>query len=336
MNSFQVSLIKPRRVVLALVVLVLALLVAKAVNWSAVWSAISHASVPMLLIVAAATLFSTVMKGVRWWIFLRRSTTLRLGQVIRFTFAGLGLNAVLLANAGEVVRVGLAARAAKASLATVLGSLASDKVVEILAFFALAVIAVLVQPTDLFPASKVVVPAAVAFGFFLAFIAYRGKAPESILEPVVTGGWRGYFHKGKSFVLRFATEARTRLRGMDAVKAFGISLVYWPTQIIAFAAGAEAVGLHLPIVATVAAVVAVNLAGFIRATPGNVGVFQIFYALAVTRFGFPQDQAVAAAVLIQSVQLVTVIISGLIAAPSAFTSASVFETTEEAEKPEGD
>jgi uncharacterized protein (TIRG00374 family) len=280
----------------------------------------------MLIVVAGATLFSTVMKGVRWWIFLRRSTTLRIGQVIRFTFAGLGLNAVLLANAGEVVRVGLAARAAKARLATVLGSLASDKVVEILAFFAMAVVAVLVQPTDLFPASKVVVPAAVAFGFFIAFIAYRGKSPENILEPVVSAGWRGYIHKGKSFVVRFANEARERLRGMDAVKAFAISLVYWPTQIIAFAAGAEAVGLHIPIVTTVAAVVAVNLAGFIRATPGNVGVFQVFYALAVTRFGFTQEKAVAAAVLIQSVQLVTVIISGVIAAPSAFTAASIFGT----------
>ena len=278
----------------------------------------------MLLVVAAATVFSTVMKGVRWWIFLRRSTTLRIGQVVRFTFAGLGLNAVLLANAGEVIRVGLAARAAKASLATVLGALASDKVVEILAFFAMAVIAVLVQPTDLFPASKVIVPAIVASGFFIAFITYRGKTPERILEPVITGGWRGYFQKGKSFIVRFANEARARLRGMDAVKAFGISLIYWPTQIIAFAAGAEAVGLHIPIVTTVAAVVAVNLAGFIRATPGNVGVFQVFYALAITRFGFPQDKAIAAAVLIQSVQLVTVVVSGVIAAPSAFTSASVF------------
>lgn len=281
----------------------------------------------MLAIVVAATLFSTALKGARWWIFLRRSTNLRVGQVVRFTFAGLGLNAVLLANAGEVVRVGLAARAANARVATVLGSLASDKVVEILAFFGMAAIAVVIQPTDLFPASKVVVPALVVFGLFFAFVAYRGKNPEAILEPVVTAGWKSYVHNGKSFLIRFAAEARARLRGMDAVKAFGISLVYWPTQIIAFAAGAEAVGLHLPIVATVAAVVAVNLAGFIRATPGNVGVFQIFYALAVTRFGFPQEQAVAAAVLIQSIQLVTVVVSGVIAAPSAFSSANVFSVT---------
>ena len=287
------------------------------------WAAVTNASVPMLLVVAAATLFSTIMKGVRWWIFLRRSTTLRVGEVIRFTFAGLGLNALLLAQAGELVRVGLASRAAKAPLSTVLGSLASDKVVEILAFLAMAVVAVLVQPTDLFPASKVIVPALIAFGFFAAFIAYRGKSPERILEPVA-GGWRFYVHRSRAFISRFAGEAQTRLRGMDAVKAFAISLVYWPTQIIAFAAGAEAVGLHIPIVATVAAVVAVNLAGFVRATPGNVGVFQVFYALAVTRFGFPQDKAVAAAVLIQSVQLVTVIVSGVLAAPSAFTAASIF------------
>lgn len=290
----------------------------------------------MLMVVVAATLFSTAMKGLRWWIFLRRSTALRPGEVIRFTFAGLGLNAVLLANAGEVVRVGLAARAARAPIATVLGSLASDKVVEILAFFGMALIAVLVQPSELFPASKVVVPALIAFGFFVAFVAYRGESPENLFEPVVTGGWRDYMHKGRKFIARFADEARTRLRGMDAVKAFGISLVYWPIQIVAFAAGAEAVGLHLPIVATVSAVVAVNLAGFIRATPGNVGVFQVFYALAVTRFGFPQEQAVAAAVLIQSVQLLAVIVSGVVAAPSAFTAASLFGTVRDATEPEDD
>jgi uncharacterized protein (TIRG00374 family) len=256
--------------------------------------------------------------------------------VVRFTFAGLGLNAILLANAGEVIRVGLAARAAKVRIATVLGSLASDKVVEILAFLAMAVIAVLIQPTDLFPASKVIVPALVAFGFFVAFIAYRGNSSEKVFEPVVTGGLGGFLRRGKSFVLHFANEARTRLRGLDAVKAFGISLIYWPTQIIAFAAGAEAVGLHIPIVATVAAVVAVNLAGFIRATPGNVGVFQVFYALAVTRFGFPQEKAVAAAVLIQSVQLVAVIVSGVIAAPSAFTAASVFGSAQNTADPSED
>jgi len=284
----------------------------------------------MVLLVAATTLFSTILKGARWWIFLRRSTTLRLAEVIRFTFAGLGLNAILLANAGEVIRVGLAARAAKASVATVFGSLASDKVVEILAFFAMAVIAVLIQPTDLFPASKVIVPAVVALAIFVAFLMYRDNA-ESAVSAVIPGGWRGYFTRGRSFVVRFVNEARTRLRGMDAVKAFGISLVYWPTQIIAFAAGAAAVGLDLPLVATVAAVVAVNLAGFVRATPGNVGVFQVFYALAVTRFGFPQEQAVAAAVLIQSVQLLTVVVSGVIAAPAAFTSAGVFADQESAD-----
>lgn len=290
----------------------------------------------MLLVVAGATLFSTVLKGVRWWIFLRRSTALRVAQVVRFTFAGLGLNAILLAQAGELARVALAARAAQAPVATVLGTLASDKVVEILAFFAMAVIAVLVQPTDLFPASKVVVPAIVAVALFAVFILYRGKASGGNVESDGSGGWSQFLRKSKSFLFRFADEARTRLRGMDAVKAFAISLIYWPTQIIAFAAGAEAVGLDIPIVATVAGVVAVNLAGFVRATPGNVGVFQVFYALAVTPFGVTQEKAVAAAVLIQSVQLVAVIISGIIAAPGAFTSARLFSPTNDLSDPQGE
>jgi hypothetical protein len=63
--------------------------------------------------------------------------------------------------------------------------------------------------------------------------------------------------------------------------------------------------------ATVLAVALVNIAGVLRLIPGNLGVFQAMFALAVFPYGVLRGPAVAAAALIQSVQLVSAIIAGL-------------------------
>jgi uncharacterized membrane protein YbhN (UPF0104 family) len=53
----------------------------------------------------------------------------------------------------------------------------------------------------------------------------------------------------------------------------------------------------------------------VRATPGNVGVFQAVYALTVRSFGVGESDAVAAALLIQAVQVLPVLILGSAAIP---------------------
>ena len=64
------------------------------------------------------------------------------------------------------------------------------------------------------------------------------------------------------------------------------------------------------------ALLVVNASFVVRVTPGNVGVFQLLYALAVTSTGLDRDSAVAAAFLIQLVQYIPVTIIGLLIAPS--------------------
>jgi uncharacterized membrane protein YbhN (UPF0104 family) len=68
-------------------------------------------------------------------------------------------------------------------------------------------------------------------------------------------------------------------------------------------------------VATVAALLAVNLGFALRATPGNVGVFQAAYAATAAAFGMDQDQAIAVAFLIQAQQILPVTLLGVALAP---------------------
>ena len=65
----------------------------------------------------------------------------------------------------------------------------------------------------------------------------------------------------------------------------------------------------------VAAILAVNIGFAIRATPGNVGLFQMLYAATATAFGLDQDQAIAVAFLIQTQQILPVTILGVALAP---------------------
>ena len=64
------------------------------------------------------------------------------------------------------------------------------------------------------------------------------------------------------------------------------------------------------------ALLAVNASFLVRLTPGNVGVFQLLYALAATSTGLDKDSAVAVAFLIQLIQYIPVTIVGLLLAPS--------------------
>jgi uncharacterized protein (TIRG00374 family) len=300
----------PRHFLSLCAVLAIAWFAQRLVDWHSVITSIASASLPLVLLAAGATFLSTLIKGVRWWLFLRRSADLGVGHVVRLTIAGTALNSVLMANSGDVMRVSVASRASRIPVMVILGSLAADKLVEVMAFCTFAIAALSLQPLDVFPHSAVALPFAFVSILVLALLIAQ-VTPRSHSVRAATRSWRGYLLKGPQSIARFVADARSRLKGPDATLAYILSLVSWLAQIVTYAIGARAVGIHLPLMATVLAVVLVNIAGVLRLIPGNLGVFQAMFALAVFPYGVLRGPAVAAAALIQSVQLVSAIIAGL-------------------------
>jgi uncharacterized protein (TIRG00374 family) len=300
----------PRHLLTLCVVLAIVWFAGRLTDWHSVITSIGSASLPLVILAACATFLSTLIKGARWWLFLRRSADLGVGYVVRLTIAGTGLNSVLLANSGDIMRVGVASRASRISVIEILGSLAADKLVEVVAFCTFAIAALSLQPLDVFPHSTVVLPFAFVTILVLASLIAQVN-PRSNSVAAAARSWRGYLWKGPQAIAKFVADARSRLRGRDAALGYVLSLASWLAQIVTYAIGARAVGIHLPLMTTVLAVVLVNIAGVLRLIPGNLGVFQAMYALAVVPNGVSRGPAVAAAALIQSVQLVSAIIAGL-------------------------
>jgi uncharacterized protein (TIRG00374 family) len=286
-----------------------------AIDWRMAVTALRSASVPLVLIAGLVTLSSVLIKAIRWWIFLRRSTKLSVGHVVRLTFVGSGVNSVLAANAGDVARVSFATRAARVPMVTVLATLASDKATDVAAFVTMCLGLVLVDSHRWGAvALPWIVGAVVVIAAGLVLLRVRSSSsPSAVIERVRPA----FLRSGARNLSLLVGSTRAHLRDRDAAVAYALSLLSWSAQVGTYALGARAVGLHIPVTGAVAAVVAVNLAGVLRATPGNVGVFQIMYTLALLPYGVPHSVALTAAVLVQLVQICTALLAGSMAFLSA-------------------
>jgi uncharacterized membrane protein YbhN (UPF0104 family) len=94
-----------------------------------------------------------------------------------------------------------------------------------------------------------------------------------------------------------------------------LSVAAWALQVATYQMTARAAHFPMPTVATIAALLAVNLGFALRATPGNVGLFQAAYAATAVAFGLDRDQAIAVAFLIQAQQILPVTLLGVALAP---------------------
>lgn len=302
------------RALLSVAIIAGLVLFARKVNWSLTWEHIAQANLTILLAAAIVNLLSLALKGVRWWIFLRPAGVPSLWLAIRATFAGAGLNNILVANGGEAARVVFVARTAHVQSARILASLALERMFELIGYIAMFVLAVsfLELPPWLSRARPV---AWVALALVVGLMIYLVRRPHldeiAPLEKRATG-WRGKFAE---FFRHTGSAIGGISTGPRFIVALVLSVAIWAMQVWTYALTARSADFNLSLVGTVSALLAVNLGFAIRATPGNVGVFQALYALMATAFGMDSSQAIAVAFLIQTQQIIPVTVLGVALAP---------------------
>src|SRR5205823_12459075 len=91
---------------------------------------------------AVVNIVSLALKGVRWWIFLRPVGAPSMWLAIKATFAGAGLNNILVANGGEAARVVFVARAAHVQSAKILATLALERMFELIGYIVMLALSV--------------------------------------------------------------------------------------------------------------------------------------------------------------------------------------------------
>jgi uncharacterized protein (TIRG00374 family) len=301
---------------LALTLLIVAGLVlfARKVNWHTTWQNITGANRTVLLAAAAVNLLSLALKGVRWWIFLRPVGARSLFMAVKATFAGAGLNNVLVANGGEAARVVFVARAAHIQSAKVLATLALERMFELIGYIVMLALSVsfLELPSSLSRTRPIAWAALVGVAVLLVFLVRRPEKAEVVVLEATKLGWRSRF---SNYMKQFMRTVGGISTGPRFVVALVLSVGIWGLQLWTYALTARSAHFDLPLVGTVAAILAVNLGFAVRATPGNVGIFQAAYALTAAAWGMDKDQAIAVAFLIQTQQIIPVTLIGVALAP---------------------
>jgi uncharacterized protein (TIRG00374 family) len=233
-------------------------------------------------------------------------------MALKATLAGAGLNNILVANGGEAARVIFVSRAAHVQSAKILATLALERLFELIGYIVLlAAAASFLELPHSLERTRPVAWVALAGVSWLMFYLIRRPERVNIEAPAATG-WRA---RVAAYLQHFLDTLGGISTGPRFAAALLLSVAVWALQLWTYALTARAAGFDLPLVGTVAAILAVNLGFAVRATPGNVGVFQMMYAVTAAGFGMDKDQAIAVAFLIQTQQILPVTALGIALAP---------------------
>lgn len=302
---------------LSAAILVFLIYFATQINWHEAWNSMRHASLPLLGAAIGVNILSVLIKGVRWWLFLRPIGIKSLPLAVRATVAGAGLNNVLVANGGDAARVVFVSRVTGVSSSTVLASLALEKLFDPIGFVMLLVFGLLVfELPPQFERWKT--PAEFALGLIvllLIFFVYatRNIKPEHVPERrAKPRTWHG---KVRAYAKSFGQTAGRLATGPRFLAAMALSLLSWGCQLWCFDLAASAAHVQIPLAGSLACLLGINVGLIVRATPGNVGFFQFVYAFTASEFGVPRNDAIAVSLLIQTIQILPLSLVGIALAP---------------------
>jgi uncharacterized membrane protein YbhN (UPF0104 family) len=92
---------------------------------------------------------------------------------------------------------------------------------------------------------------------------------------------------------------------------FALALVNWLTQWVVYHFAIASVEGSTPLAASFVAVLATNIGGLPKLTPGNVGVMQASFVLGLAPFDVPMERAIAAGLVCQAIQVLPMLLLGV-------------------------
>ena len=289
---------------------ILAALVAWAgarMDWNCAAIILRRSSVAPLVAAVLINMASLALRGVRWWLFLRAIGARSMWLAIRGAIVGAGCNNLLIANGGDAARALLVARAGAVSASAVIATLTVDRLFDPLCFTLLLFIGTFAVPLPPWLAGARLVTGIMLLGVCVLLGALV-HTPKTLVEPKDSRGWRAHLRGFRNCVASLSTAPRF-------AAAVILSMATWSCEIATFALAACAVHLALPLAGDVSTMLMTNAGLVLRATPGNVGFFQVAYVIAARPFGVAAEAAIAASLLLQLVQIVPVTLLAVALAP---------------------
>lgn len=263
--------------------------------WRVTFAALLGANAWLLAIAFVANLSSLVAKGWGWHLVLKPVAPHTWRQAQEANLVGAAVNDLSVAVAGEAARVHVIAQRAGVPIGAAVSSVVWTRVAEALALALFLVMA----PTllDLEPWLRAL---QVAVGLVLVVVLLLAWAR----------GWSWLADQLPAALAQRLALLRTMGRGGRLLLPVGFALYNWATQWLTYHLVLRATHVPVSLAASFTALIAANLSGLLRPTPANVGVTQAALVVGLLPFGVAPEQAVAAGLALQGLQVLPVLLLG--------------------------
>jgi phosphatidylinositol alpha-mannosyltransferase len=276
------------------------------------------ASRPSLLMVGLGLMCVAMLaRGLAWHAILQAAPTgrrARLADALQGTFIGVLMSATLPARLGEPSRALVVARRlgrARETLPIVLGTLASQMLLNLLAVITLGAVTLTsvkgLQGHDRPLVALAVMPVAALLALLLAPVIVPGARASRSLR--LDNLW----YEVHAAVGRIRHGLRVFCKPREACLAVLAQFAAWGLQLLACWFLLAALGLagDVDLAGAAAILFAVNLTALLPVTPANVGVFQAaVVAVLVGAYDVSAAAALAYGILLQAVELATAFLMG--------------------------
>jgi uncharacterized membrane protein YbhN (UPF0104 family) len=289
-----------------------------------VWAVLRQANAPLLLACTAVATAIFPLRARRWRTILAPVAGVLPFRVLwRGTAIGMMVNNVFPLRAGEFARaLALVRQVPTVGAATALGSLAVDRLFDALVLLAL-LCAALLDPRfpdgvtiggqgmgQLALGGLAVIGGAVAAAFLAARWPHR-------LVSLVRGGVRLIAPRLEGRVVLLATEATASLAVLADPRrflaVFGWTLVHWLVHAASMHLGFVAVGIDLPLSASLFLMGVISFGVALPSSPGFFGVFEGAATVGLGVYGVPKELAISWALAYHLLSFIPITVLGALA-----------------------
>jgi uncharacterized membrane protein YbhN (UPF0104 family) len=277
-----------------IIVLALAVRAGFRFPWYETVTAIQHADQGALLALAVISLLCFVAKGWAWHLLLRPVAPHRWRSAQDANLVGAAINNVSVAVIGEAARVRRLLALAPVPMGAAVASVVWTRAIEAVGL----AICVLVAPLllDLPP-------------------IFRGLEIGALASLIGLISLVVWFRRGGKLPFRIPDQARRAVAILGQIGPWPrlvapvfLALVNWAGQWASMHYAFVAAGFTAPAAASFLVMLATNLTGLLRLTPGNVGAMQAGFVAGLLPFGVAAGPAIGASLLLQAAQIIPVMV----------------------------
>lgn len=277
------------------------------------WNSLRHVDLPLMLLSVLVYFLAVAVIALRWQFLLRAVQHIPLHALTRIVAIGYMGNTVYPLRAGEALRVWLLRRSHQVPLARAATTILVERVFDglvMLTFVLLGLLLVDVQSPEVRTIATLTTPlfiGAVPLFFILAAQANRLRRFIKLLHKILP-------QKPAAIISDISEDILVGLEGLrtplDLLGAVVSSFLTWAIEATVYWIVMFAFGLELSYPLALLIVGAVNLAGLVPASPGQVGVYEFVVSAILIAIGIPAATAAAYAVLVHIVVALPVTVAG--------------------------